>query len=245
MRRFFLTVNFIFICFLCIAQQNFPGKIIGGIPDKNSSKLYQIQVGAFKVSQNTDNAFYRLVIGGLNPAREQYNKLTRVMLKGIPANEVRTYLTKIRQIGFNEVIIREDSAGMTLSEKWEINSPDSAYSSFEFNNDKNYIAVESNDKKLAHFGKYDIPQKDIINLENLGTVKISNDNETGISFSFSPINEPWNESNLTASKAETIPESPELDLFCRTWKVVDVSDKDNIGTIIFFMGIYLMQVRVK
>ncbi|MDL2228730.1 hypothetical protein LJC14_00595 [Treponema sp. OttesenSCG-928-L16] len=170
----------------------------------------------------------------MNPVKEQYFGFTRVILKGIPSSEMVTYLTKVKQTGFNEVIIREDdNAANTISEKWEISSPESDYSSFEFNHDNHYVAVENNDAGLSHFGEYSMPQKNIIYLENLGTLTITEDNAAGVSFSFSPINEEGREMKLEAVKAETITESPELDLFCRTWQVVNSTEKDFIGFLLF------------
>ena len=234
MRRFFLIANFLLVSLLCFAQQNIPGKIIGKIPEWYSPGLYQIQVGAFKINKNAEDTLLLLQRNGLNPASERYLDFTRVMVKGIPANQIMNFLAIIKQAGFNEVIIREDTSVTSISEKWEISSPDSEYTSFEFNHDRNYIAVENNYEKFVHFGEYDMPQMDIINMENLGTIKIKNNTETGISFSFLPIDEPEKELNFSAVKAETIPESPELDLFCRTWKVVDSSRKNEIGLIIYF-----------
>ena len=233
MRRFFLIAIFLFISFLCAAQQFIPGKVIGRIPEWDSSKLYQIQVGAFRTSQKADEAHYKLIMGGMIPSRESYLDLTRVMLRGIPANEVTHYLIKMKMSGFSEVIIREDPGIITISEKWEVNSPDREYSSFEFNHDSNYIVVENINERRVRFGEYNMPQRDIINLVNLGTVKIKNDNETEISFSFSPVDEPEREVDYSAVKAGTIPLSPELDLLSRTWRVVDCTEKEYIGDLIF------------
>jgi len=241
MRRFFLTANFLFLSFLCIAQQNVPAKIIGKIPQWNSPKLYQIQVGAYNVPQNAEDAYFRLRVENLYPVQEKHLGFTRVILKEIPADEVKKYLTIIKRAGFNEVIIREDTSGNpvenpvenAIAEKWEINSPESSFLSFEFNLDKNYIVIENNDAKLAHFGKYSIPLKDMIILENFGIIAITENNEAGVSFSFSPADEPDKTMNFTAVKAKAIAKSPELDLFCRTWKVVDCTEKNNIGMLLF------------
>jgi len=233
MRRFFLIAIFLFISFLCAAQQFIPGKVIGRIPEWDSSKLYQIQVGAFRTSQKADEAHYKLIMGGMIPSRESYLDLTRVMLRGIPANEVTHYLIKMKMSGFSEVIIREDPGIITISEKWEVNSPDREYSSFEFNHDKNYIVVENTHERRARFGAYNIPHRDIINLDALGTIKIKSYNETEISFSFTPINEPDREVDYSAVKAGAIPVSPELDLLSRTWRVVDCTEKEYIDDLIF------------
>ena len=95
------------------------------------------------------------------------------------------------------------------------------------------IVVENTYERRAYFGEYNIPQRDIIDLENLGTVKIKNDNETDILFSFTPIDEPEREMDFSAVKAETIPESIELDLLCRTWRTVACTEEEHIGSLLF------------
>ena len=233
MRRILLISALLLISLHCFAQQRMPDKIIGRIPDVNSTKTFKLQVGAFKITANAENVLAKLRINALNPATEKYLDFTRVVVKGIPASQVANFLAIIKQAGFNEVIIREDTPA-ALSEKWEINSPDSAYSSFEFNNDNNYIAVENNESRTARFGDYSMPQKDIIEMDKLGTIRIKNNNDKGVNFSFYSIEEPEKEVPFTAAKAETIAESPQLDLLCRTWKTVFCTDTESIGTIFLF-----------
>ena len=228
MRRLIIIFNLIFVSIFCFAQQNIPGKIIGRIPDAYSQKTYQIQVGAFKLPANAENVMLRLQKNALNPVSEKYLDFTRVLVKGIPANQTMNFLAVIKQAGFNEVIIREDTVS-AISEKWEIITPGSAYSSFEFNHNRHYIAVENDEINSVHFGEYNMPQKDVISLEKLGTVRINNDSQTGIDFSFSSAEEPGREIRYTAAKAEVMKSSPKLDLLCRTWKVVNCTDSDNIG----------------
>ena len=231
MRRIFIFSNLFFISFYCFAQ--LPGKIIGKIPDKNSPMTFQIQVGAYRLDKNAEDAFLLLKKNALTPAREKYLDFTRVMIKGIPAGQVANFLAVIREAGFNEVIIREDPPAAvnknSISEKWEINSPGSAYSSFEFNHDMHYIAVGNDDEKSTHFGEYSMPQKDTINMDNLGTAVVKSSDDAGIDFSFYHIDDPEKEMSYSASKAEPIAESPRLDLICRTWKVANCTDSDFIG----------------
>jgi len=229
MRRLLLITHLLFISFYCFAQQNLPGKIIGKIPDRNSAKKYEIQVGAFSIEKNTEQALAQLRRNGLNPVTEQYVNLTRVMIKGIPAGQVANYLVILKQAGFNEVIIRENIV-ISLSEKWEINTPDSDFASFEFNNDMHYIAVENDGD--VRFGGYTMPNQDTINMDKLGIVNITNNNDD-IGFTFAPIDEPGKIINLAAVKTEAIPPSPELDLFCRTWKVINCTKSEAIGNYLF------------
>jgi hypothetical protein len=213
-----------------------PRKIIGQIPNSNSTKLYQIQVGAFKIYQNAENASARLKREGFSPIYEKYNDFTRVIVAKIPANQVQNYLIRIKRIGFDEVIIREDIRRGGISEKWEITTPGSPYSSFEFNNDYNYIVVENSESdESMHFGKYSIPSKDVIELLDFGVLKIGPDNNQ-TDLSFTPINEPEKEIRLTASKAEKLPENADTDIFCRTWKVVNCTNADYIGLLLFIFN---------
>jgi hypothetical protein len=117
MRRIFFLFLFVllFISINGFAQQNLPAKIIGRIPDRNSTKIYQIQVGAFTNERNADNAVSMLKKSGLCPVTERYQQFTRVIVKGIPAAQVVNFLVVIKQSGFNEVIIREDAPSQQVS----------------------------------------------------------------------------------------------------------------------------------
>ena len=100
---------FIFLSAVIFAQQNSPLLIFGRIPGTSEDKLYQIQVGAFRVRQNAERAFERLNRASLNPVYEEFMDLTRVLIGGISADQVSSYLDRIRNIGFTEVLIRVDA----------------------------------------------------------------------------------------------------------------------------------------
>lgn len=108
MRRFIFLIGLFLISFYCFSQQNLPSKIIGKIPDNESIHTYQIQVGAFKIVQNANYASLILKSRGFYPIFESYSDLTRVILPNIPAWQVKNYLMRIKSLGFNEVIIREN-----------------------------------------------------------------------------------------------------------------------------------------
>jgi len=233
MRRFSAVCFLVFISVYGFAQQNIPEKIIGRIPGPDSAGYYLIQVGAFKISVNAEIAVSRLKNAGLNPSTEMYLDFTRVMVRRIPASLIISQLEKLKGLGYNEVYIREDAVPITISEKWEIDSPDSMYSSFEFNHDHNYIVVENNSEGGIRFGEYNMPDRNTINLNELGIVKIENDTNNNVNFSFSPADEPQRRINFNAAKAETIPQSSQLDLLCRTWKVINCTDTGYIGYLLF------------
>jgi len=236
MRQIFIYLNLFIITFSVFAQQ-LPDRIIGRIPPGDSARFYQIQVGAFRLDMNAENTIALLRRNNFNPVAERYFDFTRVIIKGIPANQVNSNLVNLKRIGFNEVIIREDtsiSIPLSLSEKWEINIPESEYLSFEFNHDMNYIVIANNQNRNAYFGTYSMPQSEIIVMNDLGRLVITNNNNTGVDFNFYALDEPDREINFSAVKAERMAASYELDLFCRTWRVVDSNDPEAIGIIFLF-----------
>jgi len=117
MRRIILFSYFLFISFSCFAQQNLPARIIGSIPAGGSDKKYQIQVGAYIVEENAQDAVIQLKNIDLNPVTEKFRDFTRVLIKEIPANQINNILYSVAGAGFMEVIIRED----TPSQKQENN----------------------------------------------------------------------------------------------------------------------------
>jgi len=117
MKRIIFFSYLLFTSFFCFAQQSLPAKIIGGIPAAGSDKMYQIQVGAYLIRVNADEAVAKLKNFDLLPVTEKFRNFTRVLVKEIPASEIRDYLANIAKAGFTEVIIRED----TPSIKREIN----------------------------------------------------------------------------------------------------------------------------
>ena len=112
MKRLCIFIYLLFLSALCFSQQNAGIRVIGRIPDAVDNKLYQMQVGSFKVIQNATNAFEKLRAASLNPSYEKYLDLTRVLLKGISAKDIPAYIERIRKAGFPEVFIKIDPAGV-------------------------------------------------------------------------------------------------------------------------------------
>jgi len=285
MRRSLFIVSLLFVSFYCFAQQNLPGRIIGKIPDKNSAKKYEIQVGAFTSERNAQQALLQLRRNALNPVSEQYLRYTRVMIKDISANQVAHYLVILKKAGFNEVVIREnrgidtpeiaeviipentiipiieeepeiDALGsedtvLSITEKWEIDSPDSVFASFEFTQENRFIAVERGTNK-AYFGEYTMPAPDIIIMNGLGTLHINKRNNDGISISFSQLNEPSKAENISAVMEKPMARDRGTDLFSRAWRITNrsaglitkdgVRSEDTIGRVYLYSinGTYLV-----
>ena len=89
--------------------------IFGKIPPDESSKLYQIQVGAFKKHKNAEKMFKILSDASLNPIYVKYRSYTRVLIAGIPAKDVAARLEQIRALGFLEAWIKEDVTALPVS----------------------------------------------------------------------------------------------------------------------------------
>jgi hypothetical protein len=111
MRRLFVLSALFFISPLVFAQQNSGIKVMGRIPNASDSRFYQIQIGSFKVERNAEGAFERLQGASLYPSYEQYQDLTRVLVKGISAWQVPLYIEMIRRAGFSEVLVKIDPDG--------------------------------------------------------------------------------------------------------------------------------------
>ena len=110
MRRALFFLILLFFSVLCFAQQNSGFRIIGRIPGAGDTRTYQIQVGAFMNFQNAERVFERLKNASLNPAYDNsFSNLTRVVINGVAARDVPSYLQRIQNTGFTEVIVRIDS----------------------------------------------------------------------------------------------------------------------------------------
>jgi hypothetical protein len=110
MKRIVIFVNLLLFSTLCFAQQNSNIKIIGIVPSVEDERKYQIQVGAFKSIQNAETVYKKLQNASFNPAYENYWDLTRVVINGVSARDVPSYIQKIQYSGFSEVIIRIDTS---------------------------------------------------------------------------------------------------------------------------------------
>jgi hypothetical protein len=166
-------------------------------------------------------------------------------VRGIPAGEVMACLERIGRAGFREVVIRKDTSRVAISEKWKIPGDQGSFSSLEFTRENRYIAVERDGEVL--FGEYNMPAQNIINMNDLGTLRIGARNNDDINFSFTPVNDPSRVENVSAVVEAPMERNRETDLFTRAWRVVNsnlngVRSVEPIGTILLFSinGTYLV-----
>ena len=78
------------------------------MPSPQSTKLYRLQVGAYKIPNNAAEAFDKLKKAGLNPAYEQYRDYYRVILPRLRAQEIPLVAQTLGNIGYKEAVIREE-----------------------------------------------------------------------------------------------------------------------------------------
>jgi len=126
MKRSCILIYMLLLSILCFAQQNAGIRVIGRIPDATDTNLYQMQVGAFKVFQNASNAFEKLRAASLNPSYEEYTGLTRVLIKGVKAKDIPSYIERIRRAGFLEVFIKLDRPGAAAQSPAKTAQPSAA-----------------------------------------------------------------------------------------------------------------------
>jgi rare lipoprotein A len=79
-------------------------------PPTGTNKKYRIQIGAFGIPNNAIIAFNKLKTAGLTPSyeRSDKDKLYRVVLSGIKADDFVSTIEKIGKAGFREVIYYEE-----------------------------------------------------------------------------------------------------------------------------------------
>ncbi|MDR0641576.1 MAG: septal ring lytic transglycosylase RlpA family protein [Treponema sp.] len=69
---------------------------------------YRVQIGSFKEARNALAVFERLKEAGLNPVYERHDEFFRVVLSGIPSENMAEILRKLQLAGFNEPLLREE-----------------------------------------------------------------------------------------------------------------------------------------
>jgi hypothetical protein len=149
MKRLCVFILILLLSVFCFAQQNAGIKVIGRIPDATDNRLYQLQVGSFRVICNAENAFEKLRAAALNPSYERYGDLTRVLIKGVSGRAVRSCIELIRRAGFSEVLIKLDPINGTAGRQPTSRQPtgrqptDRQPSAEDFEEDDSYSEYES------------------------------------------------------------------------------------------------------
>jgi len=172
MRRFLFTIGLFIISYCCFSQQNIPSRIIGRIPGINSTQTYQIQVGAFRIAKNADNVSVRLRAAGFNPIHESYLNLTRVLIPNIQAGQVRDHLVRIKSLGFNEVIIREDGNNIVREKLTE-----NIQLTLDENTSMNTL-LKASDKEITELVMREIEEKMNIPSKDVSVEYILRDNDS-------------------------------------------------------------------
>jgi cell division septation protein DedD len=79
-----------------------------GIPNPNSNRLYQLQVGAYSGYEAAAQAFQLLRSAGFNAAYDQIGNVYRIYADGVPAQTVQYAVQRLGIMGFVQVWVREE-----------------------------------------------------------------------------------------------------------------------------------------
>jgi cell division protein FtsN len=82
-------------------------QIIPGIPDPNSGRLYRLQVGAYSAQDTAVQAARLIQAAGFNAALEQAGGIYRALAMDIPAASVYAAASRLAQVGFRQIWVRE------------------------------------------------------------------------------------------------------------------------------------------
>jgi hypothetical protein len=88
-------------------QQPAQIRVIPGLPNPNSSKVYRLQVGTYTAHNTAEKAAQRVMSAGLHAGIESYNSLKRVVVPSVRAADVCSVVQMLEMLGFQEVWIRE------------------------------------------------------------------------------------------------------------------------------------------
>ncbi|MDR2575097.1 MAG: hypothetical protein LBC52_01495 [Treponema sp.] len=82
-------------------------RVIPGLPDPNSPRIFRLQVGSYAVHNTADIMAQRIRMTGLQVDIEFYNSFKRVIVPGVRAADVCTIVQILESLGFAEVWIKE------------------------------------------------------------------------------------------------------------------------------------------
>jgi rare lipoprotein A (peptidoglycan hydrolase) len=82
-------------------------KIIPGLPNPNSNKIYHVQVGSFSAREAAARVEQQVRLAGFSAGTEFHNNYYRVLALNIPAPNVHNSILRLSTIGFREFWVRE------------------------------------------------------------------------------------------------------------------------------------------
>ena len=101
-KKIFLFQTFLMLCTVSFAQNI---KVIGNIPKTDTGKMYQLQIGAYRLAINVNKAVDILTRNGFTAQCEKKGDLVRVFVV-VKAVDVRSAVERLGRAGFKEVVIR-------------------------------------------------------------------------------------------------------------------------------------------
>ncbi|MDR1024633.1 MAG: SPOR domain-containing protein, partial [Treponema sp.] len=74
-----------------------------------SGKTYRVQVGSYQNTWHATEASDRLTTVGFRPIYERYGDYIRVVIPGVPAQDIPALARLLGRVGFTEALIREEN----------------------------------------------------------------------------------------------------------------------------------------
>jgi hypothetical protein len=82
-------------------------RIIPGLPDRYSGKIFRLQVGAYSALEAANRAAELVKAAGFNVELEYYGSSYRVMAVGIASVDVYQASVRLGSVGFSQIWVRE------------------------------------------------------------------------------------------------------------------------------------------
>ena len=95
-KKIIIVLVLLMLCSFSFAQNI---KIIGNIPRADTGKMYQLQIGAYRLVVNVNKASNALSKNGFTPHYEKIGELVRVFVI-VNASEVRAAVARLEKAGF-------------------------------------------------------------------------------------------------------------------------------------------------
>jgi hypothetical protein len=77
------------------------------MPNMNTNRCYQLQVGAYFGYEAAAQAFHLLRSAGFNAAYEQIGNVYRVYAAGVPGQTLQYAVQRLGMMGFTQIWVRE------------------------------------------------------------------------------------------------------------------------------------------
>ncbi|MDR3200511.1 MAG: SPOR domain-containing protein, partial [Spirochaetales bacterium] len=90
-----------------VTENRPPARVVPALPSAGSGQVWQVQIGAYTVLENAQDAFERAKNAGFSPVYERYARVYRVILPSVQSADIPAVARKLGAAGFSEIWLRE------------------------------------------------------------------------------------------------------------------------------------------